>query len=340
MNTNLADRRTDLARRLGLSNEQLETIRKSSGLSGAPDHVLEMYLARCRALGVDPMDRMVYVIPRRANVKDERTGEWISELRWTFQGSIDLFRSIAEDSGDYAGQLGPYFSNDGTEWLEVWLAKEPPAVCKIGVLRKSFREPLWVVGTYDYYVPRDSKGNPNPSAFWKGEKGAHQLAKCVEELALRKAFPRKLRGVYGDDEMQQAQKPAALPKRKDDEITDAKFEALPPAEDDKVTPFRIAEASSRSTNPTEYRRKSAFGAIQKFQNLTYPVDPDNPDAPRYVIPDDEYRELLIGEFGTEKFVDTATGEVKPSKVALPIEDLERLWLILRDIVKHRAPQLL
>jgi phage recombination protein Bet len=344
MNTNLANRSSgDLARRLGLSDSQLEVYRRTAGLADAPDDVLELYLAQCRALGVDPLSRMIYVIPRRVNIPpDDRHPQWRSELRWTFQASIDLFRSIAEESGDYAGQLGPQWSNDGVTWADVWLGKEPPAVCKIGILRKSFSEPLWVTGTYEYYVPRDAKGNPAPTNFWKGEKGAHQLAKCVEELALRKAFPRKLRGIYGDDEMRQAPRPAALPKQTGaikDEIADAQFEALPAG---NVTPFRPVE--SRSTMPVEYRRKKAFGEIQKLQDLRYPQDEDDPayepGEKRPVIPDQEYRELLIAVFGTERFADKETGEVKPTKSALPIEDLERLWLILRDLVKKRAPELL
>lgn len=338
MNTNLADRpRSDLARRWNMSDAQLEQVRRACISADAPDEVLELYLVRCRALGADPMDKPVHVIPRRVNVQDQKTGAWRSELRWTFQTSIDTFRSQAEDSGDYAGQLGPFFSDDGKEWHEVWLSKQPPAVCKIGILRRSFREPLWVVGTYDYYVPRDAKGNPNPTNFWKGEKGAHQLAKCVEELALRKAFPRKLRTVYGNDEMQQAQRPAALPKRQTeeprDEITDAQFEALPSGDDSKVTVMPKRE----HTEPVEYRRKKAFGQIQKFQDLVYNPT-GNGDEP--VISDYEYRELLISEFGTERFVDTETGEVKPTKTVLPIEDLERLWVLLRDLVKKRAPELL
>ena len=224
MGSNLAERepRSDLARRWGMTNAQLEVLRRVIH-PDAPDDVIELYLAKCRSLGADPSDKVIYVIPRRSNVKDERTGEWRSEIRWQLQGSIDLFRSIAENSGDYAGQLGPFWSNDGETWKDVWLEPVPPRVCKIGVLRQSFKEPLWVTGTYDYYCPRDSKGNFTPGNFWKGEKGAHQLAKCVEELALRKAFPRKLHGVYGSEEMQQAPKPATKSSRSARTVSEIRY---------------------------------------------------------------------------------------------------------------------
>jgi hypothetical protein len=207
-------------------------------------------LFRCKSMGVDPMDRLIYVVPRNQNVNEG--GRWHTETRWVFQSSIDLFRSIAEDSGDYAGQLGPYWSDDGKEWSETWLSDKPPAVCRVGVLRKSFKEPLWVTGTYAYYVPRDKAGDPAPTAFWKGEKGAHQLAKCVEELALRKAFPRRLHGVYGDDEMQQAERVPAL--RQPEQAHEAEFTALPAAEPKTLTPEEMDEAK------LERRRKSVMAS--------------------------------------------------------------------------------
>ena len=326
MSTSLARRQT-LAQRLGMDEGQLETIRCMAVHPDAPDAVVELYLVKCRSAGVDPLDKPFHVIPRRQNVKDERTGEWRSEIRWQIQGAIDFFRSVAEDSGDYAGQKGPYFSNDGETWTEVWLDKEPPAVCKLAVLRKSFTEPLWVVGTYAYYVPRDGKGNAIPSSFWKGEKGAHQLAKCVEELALRKAFPRKLRGIYGDDEMEQAGRAVSLAKRQTteptelpaprEEATDVHFAALPPEP-------ATQHAESRSTKPDTYREKAGRGAIKGF-------------CRDHNIPDATYREWLIDQFGVDRFVDKETGEVQPTSKALDIAEIEQFWLSLKDRVKTPPP---
>jgi len=311
---------------------------------GAPDDVLELYFVKCRSVGVDPLDKMIYVIPRRQNVKDDRTGEWRSEIRWTIQGSIDLFRSIAEQSGDYAGQLGPYWSNDGETWKDVWLETVPPKVCKIGVLRNSFKDTLWVTGTYEYYVPRDSKGVPNPGNFWKGEKGAHQLAKCVEELALRKAFPRRLGGVYGTEEMQQAGRQAPLPKRSHEPATveDVEFKPLP-IESSEPRNVRTSEprnvttarAESRSTMPDEYRRKAGIGAVEKLYA-------------KLGLTDEQRREALVEMFGVERFrvctvCDNATAhadhdftpgdEIRPTRKILDVAELERFWLALNERVK-------
>lgn len=176
--------------RWNLPRDKWETIRRMC-CDNAPDDVMELYLEKCRALGCDPFERMFYVVPRN----DTRT----NTVKWTMQSSIDLLRSIAnsEPGDEYAGQLGPFWTSDGEKWTDVWLAKSHPVACKIGILRKSFKEPLWVVGTMDYYKPSTN------SNFWSVGKSWFQLAKCVEALALRKAFPKRLHGLYTGDEMEQ-----------------------------------------------------------------------------------------------------------------------------------------
>lgn len=162
--------------------------------------VVAAFLAHCAQTQLNPLARQIYCIARKSK----------GQLRWQIQISIDGARLVAERSGEYAGQTTPEFTSDGVTWTQVWLAEDPPKAARVGVLRKSFKEPLYAIALWDAYAVYDDvwengrkTGEKKPSAMWS-KMGPLMLAKCAEMLALRKAFPQDLSGLYSSEEMQQA----------------------------------------------------------------------------------------------------------------------------------------
>lgn len=167
------------AEQRGFTEGQVQALKKMNGWEHVPDAELAVFFHQAQRTGLDPFARQIYLIPRYSR-KNNRT-------EYTIQTGIDGLRLIADRTGRYAGSEAPVFDEDDyglyarvTVYKIVEGARCP--FTAVAYLReyKDERSPMWS----------------------RMERG--QLGKCSKALALRKAFPADLSGIYAHEEMDQA----------------------------------------------------------------------------------------------------------------------------------------
>jgi phage recombination protein Bet len=169
--------------------DQVELIKRTVA-NGATNDELKLFLYTAKRSGLDPLARQIHAV--------KRAGKMV------IQTAIDGYRLIADRTGKYAGNDDPVFDNE-----------ENPRVASVSVwkLVEGVRCEFKATARWDQYFPGEAQG-----FMWR--KMPHlMLGKCAEALALRKAFPAELSGLYTNDEMEQAGRPqgqqpeVAMPER-------------------------------------------------------------------------------------------------------------------------------
>jgi len=161
------------------TQEQTQLISSTIAPGCTPDE-LKLFAYACQRTGLDPFSKQIYAIKRGGKL--------------TIQAGIDGLRSIAERSGELDGSATFWIGDaEGSQWSDVWLGSKPPAAAKTIIYRKGCSHSFVGVARYADYAGQ---------GLWSRMPSA-MLAKCSEALALRKAFPADMSGVYTVDEMEQ-----------------------------------------------------------------------------------------------------------------------------------------
>jgi phage recombination protein Bet len=186
---------------LELSRDQVDLLKRTIA-KDANDDEFALFLHLCKRSGLDPFARQIYAIKRKGQL--------------VIQTSIDGYRLIADRTGLYAGSAAPLYDVDDAEHPNRALVTVYKLVA--GAARAFEAEARWS----EYAQVFSGKLGD----MW--EKMPYlMLGKCAEALALRKAFPQELSGLYTHDEMGQAESDAR-PVRTVPVMTEVRHPEPPP----------------------------------------------------------------------------------------------------------------
>lgn len=185
------------ALRYGFTSERVELVKRQVA-KGATNDELDLFLYNCQRRGLDPLSRQIYFVKR---------GDKVS-----FQTAIDGFRLIADRTRLYAGSDDYRFDEGLNEYQHIQTERGKPVTATVTVYKmvQGQRVPFTATGRWDEYYPGDRGG-----MMWN-KMPYLMLGKCVEALALRKAFPEELGGLYVKEEMEQANGPIEAEYREAD----------------------------------------------------------------------------------------------------------------------------
>lgn len=242
------------------TQNQIQLI-KDTVANGSTDDELKLLFYFAQRTGLDPLAKQVHMI--------KRWNAALGKMAGTIQTGIDGYRVIADRTGSYAGSDAPVFD----------FAKagdKVPTCATVTVYRiiQGQRVAFSAPAYWDEYVQLKKDGTP--TSFWlKMPKG--QLAKCAEALALRKAFPNDLSGIYTHEEMSQADNdlgitpitPKPIAKRPNKPVSKPNNynDAPPPEDPDAPPPEDPTEPSDSggSDNP-DGSIQHPFKILSRFEN--------------------------------------------------------------------------
>jgi phage recombination protein Bet len=274
--------------RKSFSPEERALIRRTVA-EGATDDELDVFLHMVARTGLDPLARQIHMV-KRGN-------------RMSIQTGIDGYRLIADRTGKYAGSDDYRFDEGVDVYHHVRKNAGHPVTATVTVYKivEGHRCSFTASVRWEEYYPGRSHG------FMWDHMPYLMLGKTAEALALRKAFPNELAGIYTDEEMEQASADADHDKARADERPPESKRGKEDGAAQKQEPQKSAAPSNGKTRGKGQRREDEGSKSDRTRSET---DPDRISKSAQVTlfrtagrcgwTDAEVRHLLRTRYGAER----------------------------------------
>ena len=169
---------------LAMPEAELLQVLQSSLYPGAAPASIKLVIGYCKAAGLDPLQKPVHIVPM-----------WDAKaraMRDVIMPGVNLYRTQAARSGQFAGMSEPDFGPDRTdniggqnvtypEWCRVTVKR----LLANGTTAEFTAREYWME---NYAVKGGQEKSIAPNAMWS-KRPRGQIAKCAAAQALRIAFP-------------------------------------------------------------------------------------------------------------------------------------------------------
>lgn len=220
-----------------ISRDQIELIKRTVA-KGVTDDEFQLFLYTAKRMGLDPLAKQIHAVKRWSNADSREV--------MSIQTGIDGYRLIADRTGNYApGKANSYEYDENGKVISA-------TAYAMKFVRGAWMETSATAHMSEY---AQTKKDGSFTSMW-ASKPHIMLGKCAEALALRRAFPAELSGVYTDDEMAQADNESVTVKQPK--------QIPPPAQQVKPTNAEVEPAPTGLTLSKVLDEINAMREAQKF----------------------------------------------------------------------------